>query len=110
MRLPIRRSVQRFVRLAFQAFDPLFNVRLLSTSCVNPNVKLPSSPRQDAVFQSEIGTFQQVADNLGAVNVRLDTADFERIDALAPPRGVVVHYYDRAIAREFRPHSQRSVV
>ena len=55
-------------------------------------------------------TFEQVADNLGAVKVRLDTADFERIDALAPPRSVAVHYYDRAIAVDFRPHSQRSVV
>ena len=55
-------------------------------------------------------TFEQVDDNLGAVDVRLDAADFERIDALAPPRSVSVRYYDEAVAADFRPHSHRSVV
>ena len=55
-------------------------------------------------------TLAQVADNLGAVKVQLDSADFERIDALAPPRSVAVRYYDRAIALDFRPHSHRTVV
>ncbi len=55
-------------------------------------------------------TFEQVEDNLAAVNVRLDPADFARIDALVPPRSVALRYYDRAIATDFRPHSHRSVV
>jgi aryl-alcohol dehydrogenase-like predicted oxidoreductase len=55
-------------------------------------------------------TFDQVEDNLGAANVRLDAEDFARIDALVPPRGVAVRYYDRAMGVEFRPHGHRSVV
>jgi aryl-alcohol dehydrogenase-like predicted oxidoreductase len=55
-------------------------------------------------------TFEQAADNLGAVKVRLDAADFERIDALVPPRGIAVRYYDEAAAADFRPHTHRSVV
>jgi hypothetical protein len=44
------------------------------------------------------------------VNVRLDPADFERIDALVPPRSVAVRYYDRAAGVDFRPHGYRSVL
>ena len=55
-------------------------------------------------------TFEQVADNLGAVDVELTAADFERIDALVPPRSVAVRYYDKANATDFRPHQHRSVV
>ena len=55
-------------------------------------------------------TFEQVEDNLGAVNVALDTTDFERIDALVPPYSAAVRYYDEAAAADFRPHGHRSVV
>ena len=55
-------------------------------------------------------TFEQVADNLGAVKVRLDAADFARIDALVPQRSVAVRYYDEAAGADFRPHGHRSVV
>jgi aryl-alcohol dehydrogenase-like predicted oxidoreductase len=55
-------------------------------------------------------TFEQVVDNLGAVKVRLEAADFERIDALVPARSVAVRYYDEAAAADFRPHAHRSVV
>ncbi len=55
-------------------------------------------------------TFAQAADNLGAVKVRLDAADFERIDALVPPKSVAVRYYDAAAGLDFRPHRHRSVV
>ena len=55
-------------------------------------------------------TFEQSADNLAAMDVQLESADFERIDALVPPRSVAVRYYDRGIAVDFRPHGHRSVV
>ena len=34
----------------------------------------------------------------------------ERIDALVPPRGVAVRYYDAAAAADFGPHRHKSVV
>ena len=40
----------------------------------------------------------------------LEAADFERIDALVPPHGVAVRYYDRAIAVDFRPLVHKSLV
>jgi aryl-alcohol dehydrogenase-like predicted oxidoreductase len=55
-------------------------------------------------------TFEQAADNLGAVKVRLEPTDFERIDALVPPRSAAVRYYDEAAGTDFRPHRHRSVV
>jgi aryl-alcohol dehydrogenase-like predicted oxidoreductase len=55
-------------------------------------------------------TLEQVTDNLGAVTVELTPTDFERIDALVPPRAVAVRYYDKANATDFRPRTQRSVV
>lgn len=55
-------------------------------------------------------TFEQAADNLLAVKVRLEPADLERIDALVPPRGIAVRYYDQAAATDFRPLRHRSVL
>jgi aryl-alcohol dehydrogenase-like predicted oxidoreductase len=54
-------------------------------------------------------TFDQVVDNLGAVTVELTRDDFERIDALVPPCGVAVRYYDRAMSLDLRPHVNRVV-
>lgn len=55
-------------------------------------------------------TFEQAEDNLGSVEVRLDASDFERIDALVPPRSATVRYYDEALGVDFGAHSQRSIV
>lgn len=55
-------------------------------------------------------TFAQAEDNLAASEVRLEPADFARIDALVPPRGVAVRYYDAAAGVDFRPSRHRSVV
>ncbi len=97
-----------------QAWDVIDLLRTMADEkgCSVSQLALAWCGAQPGVTAPIIGprTFEQVADNLGAVNVRLDTADFERIDALAPPRSVAVDYYDRAIAVDFRPHSQRSVV
>jgi len=80
--------------------------------CSVSQVALAWCAAQPGVTAPIIGprTFEQVEDNLGAANVRLDPADFSRIDALVPPRSVALRYYDRAIATDFRPHSHRSVV
>lgn len=55
-------------------------------------------------------TFEQVEDNLAAVDVTLTEADFERIDALNPPNGVAVRYYDAANRLDLRPHLHRNAV
>jgi aryl-alcohol dehydrogenase-like predicted oxidoreductase len=55
-------------------------------------------------------TLEQVRDNLGAVKVRFETADFERIDGLVPPRSAALRYYDEAAGTDFQPHGHRSVV
>ena len=55
-------------------------------------------------------TFEQVVDNLGAVNVQLESSDFERIDALVPPRSAAVRYYDGAAGLDLRPNHRRNCV
>lgn len=55
-------------------------------------------------------TLEQVTDNLAATEVRLDSADFERIDRLVPPCSVAVSYYDRATGLDLRSHGHRIVL
>lgn len=52
-------------------------------------------------------TYDQVVDNLGSVEVEITPEDSGRIDALLPPCGVAVRYYDRANNLDFRPHLAR---
>jgi len=55
-------------------------------------------------------TFDQLADNLGAVDVRIEEEDLRKIDELIPPKGYAVRYYDEANAIDFRPHSHKGFV
>jgi aryl-alcohol dehydrogenase-like predicted oxidoreductase len=55
-------------------------------------------------------TFEQVEDNLGAVNVEMTAEDFDRIDELVPPKGYIVRYYDEANAIDFKPSTHRNIV
>ena len=52
-------------------------------------------------------TFDQLVDNLGAVEVTVTPEDQARIDALVPPRGVAVRYYDEASGLDLRPNRHR---
>lgn len=52
-------------------------------------------------------TVEQVADNLGAVGVMITEEDRVRIDALVPPSGVAVRYYDEAMGLDLRPNRHR---
>ncbi len=73
----------------------------LAWVCAQPGVTAPIiGPR----------TFEQVEDNLGAVDVKLDDEDRARIDALVPPRSAAVRYYDEAAAADFGPVQHRSIV
>jgi aryl-alcohol dehydrogenase-like predicted oxidoreductase len=55
-------------------------------------------------------TLEQVRDNLGAVEVALEAADFERIDALVPPKSAALRYYDEAMGLDQGAQSTRSIV
>jgi aryl-alcohol dehydrogenase-like predicted oxidoreductase len=89
------------------AWDVIDLLRTLAAEkgCSVSQLALAWCGAQPGVTAPIIGprTFEQVADNLGAVKVRLDAADLERIDALVPPRSAAVRYYDRASGADFRP-------
>lgn len=55
-------------------------------------------------------TLEQLKDNLSAVSISLADEDRNRIDALNPPNGVAVRYYDAANRLDLRPHLHRSGV
>ena len=80
--------------------------------CTMSQLALAWCAGQPGVTAPIIGprNLEQVTDNLGAVKVTVDDADRERIDAVVAPMSTVVRYYDEAMAVDFRPHHQRSVV
>jgi aryl-alcohol dehydrogenase-like predicted oxidoreductase len=55
-------------------------------------------------------TYEQVVDNLGAADIDITDDDVARIDAIVPPRGVAVRYYDEAMSADFRPSAHSSIV
>ncbi len=101
-----------------EATDTAWNIiDLLRTiarekECSVSQVALAWCAAQPGVTAPIIGprTFEQAHDNLGSVDVKLEPADFDRVDALAPPRSAVVRYYDEALGIDFGTHTQRSVV
>lgn len=97
--------------LAWDVID-LLRVMADEKGCTVSQLALAWCGAQPGVTAPIIGprTFEQVDDNLGAVNVELDSSDFERIDALVPPRSTTVRYYDLANAADFRPQKFRSIV
>ena len=97
-----------------QAWDVIDLVRTLAgeRGCSVSQLALAWCASQPGITSPIIGprTFEQVVDNLGAVKVRVERHDRERIDALIPPCSAAMHYYDRASGLDFRPNRQRSVV
>lgn len=95
------------------AWDTIDLVRKLAAEkgCSPSQVALAWCGAQPGVTAPIIGprTFEQVVDNLGAVDVELTPNDFARIDALVPPCAVAVRYYDRASGLDLRPHLERVV-
>ncbi|MFN3231211.1 MAG: aldo/keto reductase [Alphaproteobacteria bacterium] len=80
--------------------------------CSPSQVALAWCANQPGVTAPIVGprTLEQIKDNLGAVDVSLTQDDFDRIDALNPPQGVAVRYYDAANRLDLRPHMHRSMV
>ena len=97
-----------------QAWDVIDLLSELSTEkgCSVSQLALAWCAAQPDVTAPIIGprTFEQVEDNLGAVDVRLERADLERIDALVPPKAFAVRYYDEAAGLDQRTHTHRSAV
>jgi aryl-alcohol dehydrogenase-like predicted oxidoreductase len=97
-----------------QAWDVIDLLRKLAREkgCSVSQIALAWCSAQPGVTAPIIGprTYEQVVDNLGAIDVKLESSDFERIDALAPPRSAVVRYYDRAAGLDLRPNHRRNVV
>jgi aryl-alcohol dehydrogenase-like predicted oxidoreductase len=97
-----------------QAWDVIELARTLAEEkgCSVSQLALAWCASQPGVTSPIIGprTLDQVIDNLGAVKVRLEPHDCERVDALIPPHSAAMHYYDRASGLDFRPNHQRSVV
>jgi aryl-alcohol dehydrogenase-like predicted oxidoreductase len=81
-------------------------------NCSVSQLALAWNMAQPGVTAPIIGprTFEQVEDNLGAVEVQMTKEDFARIDEVAAPKGYTVRYYDEANAIDFNAHTQRSVV
>ena len=97
--------------LAFQVLD-LLRTLAADKGCTVSQLSLAWCAAQPGVTAPIIGprTFDQNVDNLGAVDVRMTDEDFARIDALVPPRGYAVRYYDGAGYVDSGPHAARSVV
>jgi aryl-alcohol dehydrogenase-like predicted oxidoreductase len=93
------------------AWDTIDLVKTVAAEkgCSPSQVALAWCGAQPGVTAPIIGprTYEQVVDNLGAVDVELTPDDMGRIDALVPPCGVAVRYYDRANGLDLRPHMQR---
>ncbi len=97
--------------LAWDVIDLLVDMAA-EKGCSVSQLALAWCGSQPGVTAPIIGprTFEQVADNLGAVDVTLTAEDSARIDELVAPRAVAVRYYDAANAVDFRPRTHRSVV
>jgi len=101
-------------RATEQAWDVIDLLRDMAKEkdCSVSQVALAWCGAQPGVTAPIIGprTFEQVDDNLGAVDVTLTDSDFKRIDALIPPRSFAVRYYDEAMSADFRPLTHRSIL
>ncbi|MBI1182510.1 MAG: aldo/keto reductase [Alphaproteobacteria bacterium] len=96
------------------AWDVIDLVRELAAGkgCTPSQLALAWCAGQPGVTAPIVGprTLEQITDNLGAVDVTLTADDLARIDALNPPCGVAVRYYDAANRLDLRPHLHRSLV
>ena len=93
------------------AFDVVEGVvaHAADKGCTPSQLALAWNAAQPGVTAPIIGprTMEQLVDNLGAVDLRLEPDDFERIDALAPPKTATMRYYDQALAVDTRPNLGR---
>jgi aryl-alcohol dehydrogenase-like predicted oxidoreductase len=93
------------------AWDTIDEVKKLAAEkgCTPSQFALAWCAAQPGVTSPIIGprTYDQVVDNLGAVDVEVTKDDTDRIDALVPPYAYAVRYYDQANRIDLRPHRHR---
>lgn len=94
--------------LAWEVIDALATMAA-QKGCTMSQLALAWCTSQPGVTAPIVGprTYEQIVDNLGAVNVELNAADYAQIDALVPRCGVAVRYFDQANALDLRPHTDR---
>lgn len=97
--------------LAWELLD-LLRVMAKEKDCSVSQLSLAWCAAQPGITAPIIGprTLEQVKDNLGSIDVRLEAEDFERIDAIVPPCTAAVRYYDRAMGLDLRAHAHRNVL
>jgi aryl-alcohol dehydrogenase-like predicted oxidoreductase len=78
-------------------------------ACTASQLALAWNAAQPGVTAPIIGprTLEQLIDNLAAAEIELAAADFERIDAFAPPKTATMSYYDAALALDMKPNLLR---
>ena len=90
-----------------QAFNVLEVVETIAQEkgCTPSQVALAWCAQQPGITSPIIGprTLEQLEDHLGAFNVRITEEDQKRLDAVAPPGGMIVPYYEA----DFGPHQFR---
>jgi len=93
------------------AFDVIEGLAALAAEkgCTPSQLALAWLAGQPGVTAPIIGprTLEQLADNLGAVGVRIGDDERARLDALSPPGTATLRYYDAALALDFRPNLGR---
>ena len=99
-------------RVSKETWDVLDHLKEMANDkgCSMSQLALAWNMAQPGVTAPIIGprTFEQIGDNLGAVEVEMSADDFSKIDELVPSKGYVIRYYDEANAIDFKPHSLRS--
>lgn len=94
-----------------QAWDAIEHLALMAEKkgCSMSQLALAWCAAQPGVTAPIVGprTLDQIVDNLGAVKVAITAGDRAQIDALVPPCGVAVRYFDKANALDLRPHLHR---
>jgi aryl-alcohol dehydrogenase-like predicted oxidoreductase len=77
--------------------------------CTPSQLALAWNAAQPGITAPIIGprTLEQVADNLGAANVKLTDEDRARLDAVVPPWSTALRYYEAAMHIDFRPNLGR---
>jgi aryl-alcohol dehydrogenase-like predicted oxidoreductase len=89
---------------AFDAVEALTRIAESKGATVS-QLALAWCAQREGITSPIIGprTKEQLEDNLKALDVKLDAGDFECIDQVCPPGGVIVSFYDAA----FGPHPHR---
>ena len=91
---------------AFDVIDVLSKIAARK-GCTLSQLAIAWNAAQPGITAPIIGPrlLEQLQDNLGAMDVKLDTGDFGELDAVAPPMSASLRYYDAANGLDLRPNT-----